>query len=86
MARDQPIGQQRFIEAEAAYREAIARNEQSAIVHHNLGAMYAQLDRAEERQTRRLFPLFAAKLIEPTRRWTTRIRDQNVDTSESFFA
>jgi Flp pilus assembly protein TadD len=41
-------GQKRFLEAEAAYREAIARNEQSAIVHHNLGAMYAQLDRAEE--------------------------------------
>ncbi|HVF15580.1 MAG TPA: tetratricopeptide repeat protein, partial [Steroidobacteraceae bacterium] len=41
-------GQNRFGEAEAAYQEAIAKNQRSAIAHHNLGAMYAQLDRAEE--------------------------------------
>jgi Flp pilus assembly protein TadD len=41
-------GQHRFVEAEAAYHEAIAKNQRSAIAHHNLGAMYAQVDRAEE--------------------------------------
>jgi Flp pilus assembly protein TadD len=41
-------GQHRFAEAETAYREAIAKNQRSAIAHHNLGAMYAQLDRADE--------------------------------------
>ena len=45
-----------------------------------------EVDGAEERQTRRLLPLFLGQLIETTGRWSTGVCHQDIDAAEALNA